>query len=102
MSLEIEIDRQEDTLYFRLGGLMDYSTIEGFEPNIPETVRNVVVDFTNLDFIDSTGIGAILLILHEANDRGADVEFVGLNDRVRELFDTVGVFRIVESLRKRG
>ncbi|TJY42850.1 STAS domain-containing protein [Cohnella pontilimi] len=102
MPLHIEEQQKGHTLVLKLAGVMDYSTIDGFEPSIPEKTGEVVVDFSALDFIDSTGIGAILLIIHSAHEQDAAVKFTGLDDNIKELFDTVGVFRILESLRKRG
>ncbi|MBP1153982.1 MULTISPECIES: STAS domain-containing protein [unclassified Paenibacillus] len=102
MSLETQYETKGSIFYIKIVGLMDYSTIDNFNVEIPEKITEIVVDFSALEFIDSTGIGAILSIIYKAVDRGIVVEFVSLNETVGELFDTVGVFRIIEALQKRG
>lgn len=100
MTFELLVEVKESTYLVKLTGLMDYSTVDGFEFQIPEDVSKVVVDFSELDFIDSTGIGAILSIIHAAFERDVYLEFVGLNEIVKDLFRTVGVFDIMKALQK--
>ncbi|TVY08079.1 STAS domain-containing protein [Paenibacillus cremeus] len=102
MSLKIEASINASTFMLKLFGLMDYSTIDGFKLDIPENIDKIQIDFTNIDFIDSTGIGSLISIIYTAEERGLDVEFTGLNDSTRDLFETVGVFRIMEALLKGG
>jgi stage II sporulation protein AA (anti-sigma F factor antagonist) len=102
MTLEITTELKNTTLFVRIIGLMDYSTIDHFQVEIPDSITKIVIDFTKLDFIDSTGIGAILAIIYNAKERDRQVEFAGLNDTVMDLFETVGVFRVMAALKKRG
>lgn len=102
MTFELKEEFNEATYFVRIVGLMDYSTVDGFEFNIPEGISKIVVDFTMLDFIDSTGIGAILSIIYTATERGVFIEFVGLNEVVNDLFKTVGVFDIMDALLSGG
>jgi anti-anti-sigma factor len=102
MILEMQHERKGSTLYVKIIGLMDYSTIDRFQLDIPDHIAKLVVDFSALDFIDSSGIGAVLSIIYYASERDLSVEFEGLHHTVSELFETVGVFRIMETLQKRG
>lgn len=102
MTFRAEKEMKESTLFIQIMGVMDYSTIESFQIEIPENADKIAVDFSGLEFIDSTGIGSILTLIYEARDRNKDIEFEGLNHEVRELFETVGVFRIMEALRRGG
>lgn len=102
MNLEMKEEIKGSTLFVRIIGLMDYSTVDNFKVDFPDNINKIVVDFSGLDFIDSTGIGSILSIIHTASDRGLDVEFAGLNEGTRELFDTVGVYRVMEALLRGG
>lgn len=60
----------------------------------------MIISFLELEFIDSTGIGAILEVIHLANKNGIIVQLEDLSDDAREIFDIIGVFQIQESLRK--
>ncbi|MFC7686970.1 STAS domain-containing protein [Ureibacillus sp. GCM10028918] len=89
---------------FKLNGVLDYSTVDTFDffNKTKESVTELEVDFSELDFIDSTGIGAILSILHSASNLNAKVNFVGMSDDTKQLFDTIGVFEIKKSLLGEG
>jgi anti-anti-sigma factor len=104
MQLTISKKIEESTLIFHIQGVMDYSTISDADEltQLPECINCVIVDFSELEFIDSTGIGSIIGLLHTAFEKNKDVTFRGLNDDAREVFETVGVFRIMEALRKEG
>jgi stage II sporulation protein AA (anti-sigma F factor antagonist) len=102
MTLSIKKEIKESTLFVQIIGLMDYSTMDDFQLEIPSSVTKVVIDFTDLDFIDSTGIGAILGIIYSTKESDRNVEFIGLNQTVIDLFETIGVFRVMEALKRTG
>ncbi|MCY9666527.1 STAS domain-containing protein [Paenibacillus alginolyticus] len=102
MTLELTKEVIESTLFVSIIGLMDYSTLDQFHLEIPDSITKVVIDFNELEFIDSTGIGAILGVIHNARELNLNVEFMGLNETIIDLFETVGVFRVMEALKKRG
>jgi stage II sporulation protein AA (anti-sigma F factor antagonist) len=102
MTLSIKKEIKESTLFVQIIGLMDYSTLDDFQVEIPDSINNVVIDFTDLEFIDSTGIGAILGIIHNAKESDRKVEFIGMNQTIIDLFETIGVFRVMEALRRTG
>lgn len=83
-----------------LSGVLDYSTVDSFDimNALPEGITCIDVDFSKLDFIDSTGIGAIISILHTGRAIGASVEFKSMSEETKELFATIGVFEIKKSL----
>jgi anti-anti-sigma factor len=94
----------DGALVISMNGVLDFSTVDSFEfvNSTPETVNEIIVDFTELEFIDSTGIGAILAILHKANEIKASVEFKSMSEETKELFETIGVFTIKKSLLGEG
>lgn len=84
-------------------GVLDYATMEPFNKEIKEidaTIDKVVIDFTGLEFIDSTGIGAIINLVHEALQKDFEVELTGIKPEIGELFETIGVYQIMQSLQK--
>lgn len=84
----------------KLNGILDFSTVDHFNfiEIIDESIREIEVDFTELEFLDSTGIGAIISILHIAASRNANVEFSGMSAEIIHLFNTIGLFEIKNSL----
>lgn len=57
---------------------------------VPDRVAghpHVVLDFTSCDYIDSSGIGALVRATRLMEERGQIVVLAGLNDDLRTLFD---------------
>lgn len=50
---------------------------------------SLVIDLSAVDFIDSSGLGAILSCLRKLNSKGGDVKLAGASDRVRDIFELV-------------
>lgn len=86
-----------------VNGVLDYATMEPFNDEIrgiEEGTEKVIIDFTELEFIDSTGIGAIINLVHEANAKQFEVELTGISNEIEGLFETIGVYQIMHSLQK--
>ncbi|WP_018933371.1 STAS domain-containing protein [Gracilibacillus lacisalsi] len=91
------------TLY--VSGVLDYSTMDPFIKKIQEievSSKLVIVNFERLEFIDSTGIGAIINLVHEAKNKNFKVKLDGMNNEIEELFETLGVFQVMKSLLEVG
>jgi anti-anti-sigma factor len=102
--LTVTSERVDTTLTLIISGVLDYSTIFNFNEIIGDLngIGRIVMDFSNMEFIDSTGIGSVLDVVHLGSENQVLLEFIGLNDAVREVFETIGVFQILETLRKEG
>lgn len=63
-----------------------------------ETSRWLVVDLAAVSFIDSSGIGALLGALRDAQGRGGDVNLTGVSAMVAMLLESVRLQRVLEVL----
>jgi len=61
----------------------------------------LVFDLSQLTFVDSSGLGAILSCLRQANAAGGDLKLCGLSKGVRALFELVRMHKIFEILNTR-
>jgi len=81
------------------GDHLDAGTVEDFkaaaDPVIDKGLQ-VVFDLQALNFIDSSGIGAIISCLRKINTRGGDLKLCGLSRPVRSLFELVRMHRIFD------
>ncbi|MDR3666112.1 MAG: STAS domain-containing protein [Ignavibacteriaceae bacterium] len=62
--------------------------------------RNIVIDLSECDFIDSTYLGAIVISLKKINDLGGQLRLVGLQPEVIEMFRLTKmnkIFKIFEN-----
>ena len=87
---------------FRLSGPLILTTLAELQTKV-RAVRshNLIFDFTNVTYIDSAGIGALvgIYVRHQRDENG--VSLVGVNDRVRTALGISHIeqfFRFFDSL----
>ena len=73
---------------------------EDLKPFAQRTSK-IILDLTQVRFIDSTGLGAILSALRQLNAKNGDLKLCGMSRSVRVLFELVRMHRIVEILNTR-
>jgi anti-sigma B factor antagonist len=54
----------------------------------------MVVDLTDLRFVDSSGLGALIAALKTAQAKGGDVRLCGLSSSVRTIFELTRLNRV--------
>jgi anti-sigma B factor antagonist len=64
-------------------------------PVLKETTR-LVLDVDSLDFVDSSGLGALLSALREATAGGGDIRLCRVKPSVQALFDVVRLDQVLE------
>jgi anti-sigma B factor antagonist len=62
---------------------------------IPGTKR-VVLDLTNVSYMDSSGLGALVGIFVTAKRQGCELKLINLNQRLKELFRLTRMAKIFE------
>lgn len=61
-----------------------------------EKVVNFVFDCSELDFIDSTGLGAIISCTKNASIKNGDIFIANLQDKPRMLFEVTRAYKMFE------
>jgi anti-sigma B factor antagonist len=56
----------------------------------------VVLDLSQVRFVDSSGLGSILSCLRQMNAKGGELNLCGITKQVRALFDLVRMHRIFD------
>jgi anti-sigma B factor antagonist len=98
--MELYSENVGDVVVARIkGDHLDAGTVDDFkaaaEPVLEKGLR-VVFDLQSINFVDSSGIGAIISCLRKLNTRGGDLKLCGLSRPVRSLFELVRMHRIFE------
>ena len=57
-----------------------------FDAAVGENIREVTIDFAEVPFIDSSGIGEILRLYKHMRERGGEIAIVNPNSKLRTLF----------------
>ncbi|NRD76886.1 STAS domain-containing protein [Bacillus sp. BRMEA1] len=105
MELLLDIQSNQKQVVIRINGVMDIATMDAFHvqmEQLPATFSSLLLDFSNLEFIDSTGIGAIVELIYLSQEKNFTIMFEGMNEDIEEIFEMLGVFRILEALKKEG
>nr|HDM58811.1 anti-sigma factor antagonist [Bacillota bacterium] len=99
--MELKVENVGDGSVIKVpGGSLEASNVEEFKQDILPILNEsgrVVLDIKNLDFVDSSGLGAFLSCLRTLNARGGDLKIAGMTKAVRALFEVVRMHRICDS-----
>ena len=77
----------------RLDANMAPSFVKYVTSVLDDQVNDLVIVLSEVDFIDSSGLGSLVTLLKRLNGRGA-VYFVGVNPIVRDLFKLTRLDRL--------
>ncbi|MDR0306621.1 MAG: STAS domain-containing protein [Chitinispirillales bacterium] len=57
---------------------------------------NIVADFKNLRYVNSTGLGILLHFSKSAKEKGGSFKIVNVNENVYEIIDIIGATSLLE------
>lgn len=92
---------QGDTLVAALSGEIDHHISERIRTDIDGQmdfygVKHLVFDFSDVTFMDSSGIGVVLGRYKKLKEKDGTVVITGASRLVRQLLDMSGVFTLME------
>lgn len=61
-----------------------------------KSVKNIVFDFKNINFMDSSGIGVIIGRYKKISSEKGTVSVININSRVKKVFDLSGMNKIIK------
>lgn len=83
-------DVQVVTAEGRLDGIYSSAFANQVGELIAGTNPKILIDFTNIDFVTSAGLRAVLLLMKKAKASGGAFALCGVNEQVREVLDVSG------------
>jgi anti-sigma B factor antagonist len=91
----VDISAEADWTVVRARGEIDLATSPRLRSALVDAVgvepRDLVIDLSSVDLIDSTGLGVLLGALRRARQGGARLVLSGLSGQVREVFALTGL-----------
>lgn len=100
MDLAIRVEGDGDRRVVRLSGQCDLASApqlrEAFQELAPPAVKTVVVDASELDFIDSTCLGIVFGALRRLRDGGGDLTLTGVDGVVRRVLEVSGLDQVIK------
>ncbi|BAU65825.1 anti-sigma-factor antagonist [Stanieria sp. NIES-3757] len=81
-------------------GILDGTKAQEFRQKINESIESgadiILVDFNNVTFMDSSGLGALVLSLKSVRAAGAKLFLCSINEQIRMLFELTSMDRVFE------
>ena len=97
--------RDGERLLVGLDGELDHCCAQSVRRELDSmlrdpTVRQLILDFSGLTFMDSSGIGVILGRYRVLRERGGSMGVIHMNDHVSRIFHMSGMDRVIHQLDK--
>ena len=99
--LEVFCEEQNNTIVAHLNGELDHHSAEYIRIKIDyyidtSTSKNLVFDFKNVSFMDSSGIGIIIGRHKKILAENGQVFLVNLNGTIKKVIELSGINKIVK------
>ena len=100
--MQIKTDKKEKVTVLHLKGNLDAESVGGFKKTSYKLVEEgnffLVINCSDLVFIDSMGLGAMISLLRRLRTQNGDLKVAGLNDEVRSVFEITRLHRLFDIL----
>jgi anti-sigma B factor antagonist len=95
--LEIQVDETDEVTVCRPVGELDAYTVGQFREALAElaVARRLLIDLSEVPFMDSAGLGALIGGIRRAREAGGDVAVACSRPTLTRLLHTTGFDRIV-------
>jgi anti-sigma B factor antagonist len=98
--LKLDVHTTEDATVVRLSGRLTRDDAATFKEEvkglIPQTKR-LVLDLSEVAYMDSSGLGAVVGVYVTAKKAGCDLQLINLSKRVRELLGLTNLLSVFET-----
>ncbi|MGB2926031.1 MAG: STAS domain-containing protein [Limnothrix sp.] len=86
---------------FRPTGIFDNIKVLEFRDDLirslsQEKVKSVLIDFEGITFMDSAGLGSLVLLLKTVRSHNATMYLCNVNPQIRMLFELTNMDRVFE------
>jgi len=100
MNLSIDTVKENNQMIVHVSGEVDIYTAPDLKKQLLELTKqkgqSVVVDLSDVNYMDSTGIGVFISTLKSTKENDSHLKLVNLQSQVMRLFDITGLNEIIE------
>lgn len=98
--MDYKIEKDSNTLIVNMNGEIDHHNSEIIKDKIDECIiryhcKNLIIDLSIVEFMDSSGIGLILGRYKKISSLGGNMYLVG-NDKLRRILEMSGIHKIIK------
>ena len=99
MSLNIQMSVRKNILLIRLKGELDQFGSNKIKTRVSEVmvkyqIKHLIINFENLSFMDSTGIGFMIGRYYDFKKNGGKVIICSMNNIIKRIFNISGLQKI--------
>ena len=99
MALNMQMAIRKNRLFIRLSGELDQAVTENLKIKVSEVVdkymiKHIIINFSKLDFMDSSGIGFIIGRYAQVKKRNGKIVICSMNDMIERIVRLSGLRRI--------
>jgi anti-anti-sigma factor len=98
---EEKINEREDSLIIHLEGELDtYSTpefVDFFNKKVEQGVKSFVIDLSNVNFVSSSGWGALSYALKKCKEKSGNLALCNLKGQVKRVYKIMGFIAILKA-----
>jgi anti-sigma B factor antagonist len=95
--LSVDIDREGDSAVVRCGGKLVAGVNEFLYTEVSRLIpdsKRIVLDLTELSYMDSMGLGTIIRLYVSAKAAGCELELINIGKRIRQLLGMTNVLSV--------
>ncbi len=98
LSIDLKTEDGGDTLVFRLRGSLDLATAPTVRAALTDATDNdshhIIVDLTQLEFLDSTGLGVLIGAHRRAAEHGGSLRLIVRDGPISRLLNITGLIAV--------
>lgn len=98
LTIDLKTENEGETLVFKLRGSLDLATSPTVRAALTDATdkgrQDMIVDLTQLEFLDSTGLGALIGAHRRAAEHGGTLRLVVHEGPIARLLNITGLIRV--------
>lgn len=99
--MNVRFQQRGNTLVVSIDGELDHHSSESIRIKIDNKIDelgivNLVMDFSKVNFMDSSGIGVVIGRYRKVSEFGGKLLVIHLKGQIRKVFELGGLFNIIK------
>ncbi|MBX3042290.1 MAG: STAS domain-containing protein [Candidatus Kapabacteria bacterium] len=94
IKFDVKIKYEKEVVCMYLKGFLDAHTASELENAIQSTISEgkykILMNFEQLDYISSAGLGVFMSFIEEIRNKNGDIKMSNMSDKVFSVFDLLG------------
>lgn len=99
MIVEYFLSTENNCLTVNLVGRITYSASKAFieiSKTINQSLQSIIVDLANVNFIDSVGVGMLIIMAEHAKMNGCSMKIIGVSGQANRVFKATELLGVIE------